>query len=122
MIGHFLRAATLALVCAASIPSLADASTPYDGRWSVLIVTQRGTCDRAYRYGVDIVDGRVIYTGGIVNMSGTVNRRGRVRVDVASNGAYATGFGRLFRSTGHGEWRGRSGASTCSGYWEAERR
>ena len=30
----------------------AMARTPFDGAWSVLIVTDRGTCDRAYRYAL----------------------------------------------------------------------
>jgi hypothetical protein len=122
MIGHLLRIACLALVCAASFPAWAAARTIYDGRWSVLIVTQQGSCDRAYRYGVQIVDGRVIYDGGVVNMSGSVNRRGQVRVSVSSGDAYASGSGRMSRSIGRGQWRGQSGGSMCSGYWEAERR
>jgi hypothetical protein len=122
MIGHFFRIAIVILACAASLPDRAVARTVYDGSWSVLIVTQRGTCDRAYRYGVEIVNGRVVYNGGIVNMSGHVSSRGTVHVNVSSGGAYANGSGRLSRRTGRGRWSGRSGSSACSGYWEAERR
>jgi hypothetical protein len=122
MIGHLLRIACLALVCGASLPQEAAAHTIYDGRWSVLIVTQQGSCDRAYRYGVQIVDGQVVYDGSLVNMSGSVNRRGQVRVNVSSGGAYAVGSGRMSRSIGRGQWRGQSGGTMCSGYWEAERR
>ena len=35
------------------------ARTPFDGNWSVLIVTDAGDCDRAYRYALVIRDGRV---------------------------------------------------------------
>jgi hypothetical protein len=122
MISHLSRIGFLALACLACAPNAATARTPYDGSWSVLIVTQRGTCDRAYRYGVQIVNGRVIYNGGAVNMSGHVTPRGAVSVSVSSGSAYANGSGRLSRSSGRGQWRGRSGSSACSGYWEAERR
>ncbi len=36
----------------------AIARTPFDGKWSVLIVTDAGTCDRAYRYALNIGNGR----------------------------------------------------------------
>lgn len=122
MIGHLFRIVVLVLACVASLPDKATARTVYDGSWSVLIVTQQGNCDRAYRYGVEIVNGRVIYNGGIVNMSGHVNSGGGVTVQVSSGNGYANGSGRLSRSAGRGSWSGGSGSSACSGYWEAERR
>jgi hypothetical protein len=122
MISQLVRAGLLAAVCVASLPTTAPARTPYDGSWSVLIVTQRGTCDRAYRYGVTILDGVVRYDGGVVNLSGRVASSGAVRVTVSSGSAYANGTGRLARNSGRGSWAGRSGADACSGYWEAERR
>jgi hypothetical protein len=123
MIGHLLRGSLLALACTLSIPQTAAARTAYDGSWSVLIVTERGTCDRAYRYGVEIADGYVIYNGGAVNMSGRVSSNGQVRVSVTAGQSYADGTGRMSRNgVGHGRWNGSSGGSACSGYWEAERR
>src|SRR3954469_24581587 len=122
MISQLVRAGLLAAVCVASLPTTAPARTPYDGSWSVLIVTQRGTCDRAYRYGVTISDGVVRYDGGVVNLSGRVASSGAVRVTVSSGSAYANGTGRLSRNSGRGSWNGRSGSDACSGYWEAERR
>jgi hypothetical protein len=122
MISQLVRAGLLAAVCVASLPTTAPARTPYDGSWSVLIVTQRGTCDRAYRYGVTISDGVVRYDGGVVNLSGRVASSGAVRVTVSSGSAYANGTGRLSRNSGRGSWSGRSGSDGCSGYWEAERR
>jgi hypothetical protein len=60
-------ALTLALaVMAAALPGLvtdfADAAT-HDGRWSVLTITEKGTCDRAYRYELRIANGKVSYAG-----------------------------------------------------------
>src|SRR5437762_14134055 len=52
-------------ILAATVPASAPASarTNFDGTWSVLIVTQKGTCDRAYRYPVKIDNGSVGYAG-----------------------------------------------------------
>ena len=122
MITHIVRACFLAVVCAAAVPNSASARTPYDGAWSVLIVTQRGVCDRAYRYGIDIIDGNLVYNGGIVTLSGRVASSGIVRVSISGGGARANGSGRLTRKNGQGSWIGRSGSDACSGYWEAERR
>ena len=122
MISHFVRASILASICVGAFATAAPARTIYDGSWSVLIVTQRGNCDRAYRYGVEIVNGRVVYGGGVVNFTGNVSSGGQVRVAVSSGNARANGSGRLNRTSGRGSWTGVSGSDRCSGYWEAERR
>jgi hypothetical protein len=100
----------------------AVAGTPYDGAWSVLIVTDQGTCDRAYRYALRIADGRVYYDDPSFNVSGSVNARGQVHVGVDAGGQSANGYGRLSGNFGSGSWSGRSSTSQCSGHWEAERR
>ena len=122
MISHLVRAGVFAMICATSAATAAPARTPYDGAWSVLIVTQSGSCDRAYRYGVQIIDGFVRYNGGAVNFSGHVARNGVVEVTVAGGGGQANGTGRLSRNSGQGKWIGRSSSGACAGYWEAERR
>ena len=122
MISHLVRVSVLALACAASAATSAPARTPYDGPWTVLIVTERGSCDRAYRYGVQIVDGNVQYDGGAVTLAGRVDAKGAVHVTVAAGSSRANGTGRLFRNVGQGSWSGSSGGDICSGYWEAERR
>jgi hypothetical protein len=121
MISQLVRASVLASVCVAAFATQAPARTPYDGAWSVLIVTTAGECDRAYRYGVSIIDGYVRYDGGMVNMSGRVSGNGSIRVTVSSGNARADGSGRLNRNSGSGGWRGVSGGSRCSGYWQASR-
>jgi hypothetical protein len=122
MISHLIRVSVLASIGVGALATSAPARTIYDGNWSVLIVTQRGNCDRAYRYGIEIVNGRVYYGGGVVNFSGRVSSGGYVRVNVSSGGARASGSGRLSRNVGRGSWSGVSGSDRCSGYWEAERR
>ncbi len=100
----------------------AIARTPFDGRWSVLIVTDAGTCDRAYRYALNIVNGRVTYDDPSFNVSGHVDGRGRVSVSVSAGGERAAGSGELTADYGRGLWNGYSATSKCSGHWEAERR
>ena len=102
--------------------SEALARGPYDGTWSVLIVTDSGTCDRAYRYALRIADGRVFYDDPSFNVSGHVDARGNVSVGVSAGGQSANGSGRLSGDYGDGRWTGRSSTSACSGHWEAERR
>jgi hypothetical protein len=98
-------------------------SAAFDGDWSVLIMTQSGGCDRAYRYGVRISNGDVIYDGGgPVDLQGHVYSNGVVRVSVSGAGQQADGQGRLSRTTGSGTWRGQGSLGTCSGVWQAERR
>src|SRR5688572_10915092 len=59
MIRPMIRTAALAAVvlAATAAASAARAATPFDGAWSVLIVTEKGECDRAYRYPVRIQNG-----------------------------------------------------------------
>jgi hypothetical protein len=119
---HVLLAAGF-VVAAALAPEPAAARTPYDGNWSVLIVTNSGPCDRAYRYGLRIDDGSVIYEGSApVNVAGRVNRNGVVNVRVWAGRQGASGSGRLSRTAGGGVWRGIGSMGTCSGSWSAERR
>ena len=111
------------LATASMTPEPAAARTPYDGNWSVLIVTDTGPCDRAYRYGLSIRDGSVMYEGSAaVNVAGRVARNGVVNVQVWAGRQGASGFGRLSRNAGGGEWRGTGSMGSCAGIWSAERR
>jgi hypothetical protein len=95
----------------------------FNGTWSVLIVTQAGTCDRAYRYSVQIVQGSVRYGGETpVTLTGGVDPGGRVAVSLSFGQASAGGSGRLSGDEGSGTWSGHTANARCSGYWEAERR
>ena len=108
---------------AALAPAPASARTAFDGNWSVLIVTNSGSCDRAYRYGLAIRDGAVIYQGSAaVNVAGRVRPNGVVNVRVWSGQQGASGSGRLSRDSGSGSWRGTGSMGSCSGDWIAERR
>src|SRR5438270_214477 len=55
-----LGSAALALAggFAAAVP--ASSAPNYDGLWSVVIITEKGTCDRAYRYPIRIAHGTLL--------------------------------------------------------------
>jgi hypothetical protein len=111
------------LLLAAAISTPAQARTPYDGRWSVVIVTDSGICDRAYRYEVLVENGIVRYAGeGRFAVRGRVQSDGRVQVSVRRGGQGADGSGRLSSAGGGGTWQGASSRQTCTGRWHAERR
>ncbi len=101
----------------------APVATAFDGDWSVVIMTQSGGCDRAYRYGVRISNGDVVYDGGgPVDLQGHVFSNGSVRVRVSGAGQEANGQGRLSRTVGTGTWQGQGSLGSCAGVWQAERR
>jgi hypothetical protein len=110
-------------ILAATVPASAPASarSNFDGTWSVLIVTQKGACDRAYRYPVKIDNGSVGYAGDAsFTVSGKVGDNGTVTVKVARGSQSANGQGRLSATDGSGMWI--AGTGDCSGTWTAERR
>jgi hypothetical protein len=117
--------AALAILAASAVPAspapIAAAKPNFDGTWSVLIVTEQGTCDRAYRYPVRISNGSVGYAGeASFNVTGRVGANGAVTVTVSRGSQSARGAGMLSSSDGSGYWRTASGE--CSGTWTAERR
>ena len=117
-----ILAAALFGVAAAGVPSAALA-VEHDGNWSVLIITEKGDCDKAYRYSVNVQDGHLKYIGGAsVNMAGTVTANGAVKVSIKLGEKGADGIGRLSGNAGTGTWRGSAANSTCAGHWQAERR
>jgi hypothetical protein len=125
MIDVTLRRLMLAtvLVLATTVSGSAKTTrTSFDGSWSVLIITDAGTCDRAYRYGIRIAGGQLHYDGGMgVALSGQVTPNGNVGVSLSQGDAVARGSGRLSRSAGSGRWQGASPNLRCSGHWQAER-
>jgi hypothetical protein len=107
------------------VTAILGAATPagsapsFDGLWSVVIITEKGACDRAYRYPIRIHNGSVVAEGSSpATINGKVASNGRVTVTVSAGNKSATGSGRLSGSAGVGSWTG----GECSGTWEAERR
>jgi hypothetical protein len=114
--------AMLAISAVPASPAPMSAAKPnFDGAWSVLIVTQKGQCDRAYRYPVKIENGTVGYAGNAsFTVSGKVGDSGAVVVTVARGNQSANGQGKLSSTDGSGQWV--AGSGDCSGTWTAERR
>ena len=114
---------SIALVTTAhsQVPAPPPLSSDFDGKWSVLIVTEQGTCDRAYRYPLLIEGGNVLY-GGKKNftVSGEVKKGGAVVVSVTQGNLGAQGTGRMQGKYGAGTWAAPTGG--CSGRWKAEKR
>lgn len=107
----------VATVLGAATP--AGSAPSYDGLWSVVIVTEKGACDRAYRYPIRIRNGALVAEGSSpATINGKVASNGHVTVTVSAGSKSAIGSGRLSGTAGTGSWQG----GECSGTWEAERR
>jgi hypothetical protein len=115
-------AVVAAMILALGAPAIAR--SPYDGLWSVVIMAETGTCDRAYRYPVQIANGRLMQDPGSadpsIRVAGRVDKRGTVTVKVIRGDQWAQGSGRLSPPRGFGTWN--SPTAQCSGKWTAERR
>lgn len=104
-------------------PVAAAAESGFNGTWSVLIITNSGPCDRAYRYPVHVANGKVSYAGQAdFDVAGRVAKNGAVHVTVSKGGQRASGSGRLTGKSGAGTWRGGGSSGACTGNWTAEKR
>jgi|SRR5579863_5753065 hypothetical protein len=116
------RSFAFALVAASATiaASTSQAAAPrFDGLWSVSIVTEKGDCDRGYRYPIRIENGALANGGSDpFTISGRVAPSGAITVTVSHGDKSATGSGRLAGNEGEGHWSG----GACSGTWSAERR
>jgi hypothetical protein len=114
----FCALASSAVLAQTETASLAQ---KFDGKWSVLIVTEQGNCDRAYRYPLLIQNGNVLYGGKKnFNVSGQVQPSGAVVVSVTQGNQGALGTGQLSGKYGSGKWQAPAGG--CSGRWQADKR
>ncbi len=115
------RAALATLAAASALAATTSFAAPtYDGLWSVSIVTEKGDCDRGYRYPIRITNGQLANAGDVsaISIIGKVQQTGAITVTVSGGGKSATGSGRLAGNAGGGYWSG----GECSGTWTAERR
>jgi hypothetical protein len=111
------------LAIGAHAPALGQ-SRSFDGAWSVLLITESGICDRAYRYPVEVVKGTLHYRAGAggssFNFAGRIDRHGIVNVRISSGRNWVNAKGRLATRYGPGSWN--SPSLNCSGRWRADRR
>jgi hypothetical protein len=138
-IARWLQGLGLACAVLLALPATADAAAkaakpakaakgggstaPFNGLWSVLIITEQGTCDRGYRYAVRIKNGSVGHAdpaNSSFRIAGRVAGNGATNVSVARGTQSANGSGRLSQNAGAGRWKSSKGE--CSGSWQAERR
>jgi hypothetical protein len=115
----FIAAAAALATFAALAPGKARAAMPFDGNWTVSIVTQSGSCDRALSFPVSIVDGRLDGANGA--LLGTVNAKGGVSVMLGGGDRRGSASGRLIGNSGSGRWSGNATGASCSGRWSAQR-
>jgi hypothetical protein len=110
----------IAATCLVAAANTAQAQSAYDGSWDLAFVTQRGACDPAYNFTVNVSNGVVTHPN-LVRFRGNVAKSGAVRASVTVQDKYAAGSGRLPGASGRGTWSGFAGTARCSGYWTAQR-
>jgi hypothetical protein len=115
-----LSLCAMAIICFVALAHTANARLAYDGSWDLVFVTQRGACDPAYNFTVDISNG-VMTHPNLVQFRGYVAKSGAIRASVTVQDKYASGSGRLSGASGRGTWSGHAGNAQCSGYWTAQR-
>ena len=113
--------ASALLLAGLTLADPALARSPYDGAWSVVVMTRGGACESGMRYGVQIVNGQVVGGEGGASVQGRVAPSGAVSVSVQAGGQWANGSGRLGSTHGGGVWRGQGSAGACQGTWAAQR-
>ncbi len=113
---RILARIALCAVALAATPAAAS-SEPFDGSWSVKIVTQKGTCDSGATVPIRVTNGSIASDLSVVKVSGQVAPNGSLNVNVGSGLEHANGVGRLTDSTGSGTWKG----GMCSGIWTASK-
>ena len=95
----------------------------FDGNWSVEVITEKGECDRAYRWPVIVQNGRARYGGPEnFNVSGQIAANGAVSGVISRGQDRANVKGRLSGGWGQGTWTAVAGSRSCSGRWNAEKR
>ncbi|WP_243375211.1 hypothetical protein [Microvirga solisilvae] len=112
----------MAVAAAFLAPSAQAQTNKFDGTWSVEVVTEKGDCDRAYRYSVIVQNGRARYGGTErFDVNGQVRPNGSVSASISRGQDRANVSGQLVGATGRGTWT-TAGGRSCSGYWNAEKR
>src|ERR1700737_1187417 len=106
--------------CFVALGCAAHARSSYDGSWDLVFVTQRGACDPAYNFTVNVSNGVVTHPN-LVRFRGYVAKSGAVRASVTVQDKYASGSGRLSSASGRGTGSGHTGNARCAGYWTAQR-
>lgn len=114
-----IAAASIAIALLGAVDA-ASAATPFDGYWTVSIMTHRGSCDRTTSINVSIRDGRIDGAGGV--LTGSVGSNGALRAMLGGGDSRGSASGRLGAAgRGGGSWSGVRSAGPCSGKWSAQK-
>jgi hypothetical protein len=120
-----LVAVALAAVCLSGPSNAAQkprsgAATSHDGVYAVEIVTQRGSCDRVYRWTISVAGGRISTPAdALMQANGQINPRGIVSLSFRRDAQVATVSGRVEGRSGSGTWSPPT--LQCAGSWRAAR-
>jgi hypothetical protein len=94
------------LVATASLPTkaalLGYGTNVFDGSWTLVVETKRGSCLAAVRADVRILGGQVLSTDASYRIDGRVARNGAVQAQVAAAGQSGGAYGHLFGEVGQG--------------------
>ena len=95
----------------------------FDGHWSIEATTLDGPCSRTNHYDVQITNGDASYSGGDVDIDGTVAPGGTVQATIVKGSIKVPISGSLDpRGTGSGTWHSTGDSLfACSGIWSAKR-
>jgi hypothetical protein len=100
--------------------ALAQKSNSFDGNWSVEVITQKGDCEKAYRYPITVQNGAIRYGGPeAFNASGSISQSGAVKGSISRGEQRADVTGKVSGTSGGGTWKTSTG---CSGSWNASKR
>ena len=119
---HAMALAVSAGIVLASVPVATSATAaPFDGKWSVRLVTHSGACDSNYSQTIAIEDGQVraLASGDGPAISGGIGSDGTVALTIRRSIAQANANGRLTTKSGAGAWT--LSMLGCSGRWTATR-
>ena len=99
----------------------ASAAQPFDGKWSVEVITEKGTCDQAYRWDIKVSDGRVVTTPDMpARATGSISPKGAISVNFSRGSDTMSAKGSASGDWASGAWTAVS--LGCTGRFRAERR
>ena len=111
----------LAPLAAALLASPAFAAQPFDGQWSVEVITEKGSCDQAYRWDIKVSEGHVVTTPDMpAKAAGSISPKGAIAVNFSRGADSMSAKGTASGNWATGEWNAPS--MGCTGRWRAERR
>jgi hypothetical protein len=124
MFGYTVRKFILATVLVGStiaVAPSANAGSPFDGRWSVVGVSETLGCPQSMRIEGEIVDSYVKGDTGLIKGLGRVAPSGAASFAGRVGPFPGVAVGRLSKNSGRGTWRIQGQNVTCSGTWTAQR-